>query len=136
MAQAQEGIKEQALAFKHYVERHKGVERAKASRWKAGEKANSSLDAKKKGEGVVFIQMGLHVIEHERFKCIGCGSCAAVKPEFWEMSQHDGKADLKDCKKLEGEIERRNVSAKDAEENRLAETVCPVNCIHVTGEGK
>lgn len=30
----------------------------------------------------------------ERPKCIGCGSCAALCPDFWEMAE-DGKSFLK-----------------------------------------
>ena len=61
-------------------------------------------------------------ITQERGKCIGCGACAAVCGEFWEM-RDDGKAGLKGGK---DEIE-----VKDAGCNKEAENVCPVNCIHV-----
>ena len=33
-------------------------------------------------------------IIHEREKCIGCGSCVALCPKFWEMEE-DGKSSLK-----------------------------------------
>lgn len=33
-------------------------------------------------------------IIHQREKCIGCGACAAVCPEFWSLAE-DGKAKLK-----------------------------------------
>ena len=38
-------------------------------------------------------------IIHEREKCIGCGACAAVCPEFWEM-KGDGKSHLKKSSKV------------------------------------
>lgn len=36
-------------------------------------------------------------IIHDRKICIGCGACAAVCPDFWEMAD-DGKSDLKGAK--------------------------------------
>ncbi len=63
----------------------------------------------------------------ERSKCISCGSCAAVCPQFFEMTE-DGKAHLKDSK-IVGENEELEVlesgCAKDAAE------VCPVQIIKI-----
>ena len=47
---------------------------------------------------------------HEREKCIGCGACAAVCPDFWEMSD-DGKSVLKGGKKAGSNFE---LTVKDA----------------------
>lgn len=33
-------------------------------------------------------------IIHYRNKCIGCGICYEMMPEFWRMSKKDGKATL------------------------------------------
>jgi len=63
-------------------------------------------------------------ILHERKKCIGCGACVALAPEFWRMSS-DNKATL-----LKNKIE----SKKDFDINKQAEMACPVNCIHVVEE--
>ena len=71
-------------------------------------------------------------IIHERPKCIACGSCAAVAPKFWEMSQKDGLADLKGCT-MNGENEERIIDDKDMPANREAAEVCPVQIIHVEG---
>ncbi len=63
--------------------------------------------------------------EHE--KCIGCGSCVSVCPEFWEMGD-DGKSHLKGSDK-KGEIyERETEDIGCCEE---AAEACPVTCIKV-----
>jgi len=66
-------------------------------------------------------------IIHEIEKCIGCGACAAVCPDFFEMNDK-GKAHLKNSKKV-GKNEERSLNnvgcAKDAE------NTCPVQAIHV-----
>lgn len=69
-------------------------------------------------------------IIHERPKCIACGSCAAVAPKYWEMSEKDGLADLKGCT-MNGENEERIVDEKEAAINKEAADVCPVQIIHV-----
>jgi len=64
----------------------------------------------------------------DRSKCIGCGSCAAVCPLYFEMVE-DGKSHLKNSQKNTDEIESVEISepgcAKDASE------VCPVQIIKV-----
>lgn len=73
------------------------------------------------------------IVIHERWKCIGCGACAAVAPEHWEMSE-DGYADLKGCtkeKKPEGTLEKKEIDEKDLPDNQNAADSCPVNCIHI-----
>lgn len=64
---------------------------------------------------------------HEREKCIGCGACAAVCPDFWEMGD-DGKSVLKGGKKVGKNFE---LTVKDAGCCKDAESTCPVQCIHV-----
>jgi ferredoxin len=64
---------------------------------------------------------------HQREKCIGCGACAAVCPDFWEMDE-DGKSTLKGAKKVGDDFE---LEVDDAECNKDAENTCPVQCIHV-----
>ncbi len=73
-------------------------------------------------------------IVHERWKCIGCGSCVAVDPDRWEMAD-DNFVDLKESKHhkvAEGVREERSVAKMD--KSKEAEEICPVNCIHVTNE--
>ena len=54
-------------------------------------------------------------IDHDRPNCIGCGACAAVAPEFWEMSAVDGKSDVKGSAREEdaGEIVRESLDITD-----------------------
>jgi len=44
-------------------------------------------------------------IIHEREKCVGCGFCASICPEHWEMSD-DGKSTLKGSKKVNDHYEK------------------------------
>lgn len=68
-------------------------------------------------------------IIQEREKCIGCGSCVALCPEYWEMAE-DGKAKPINSKNnpetgnLELEIEKIDCNQEAAE-------ICPVECIKI-----
>lgn len=66
-------------------------------------------------------------VTHEKEKCIGCGACVSLCPNFWEMGDN-GKSHLKGSKK-EGKNFALNV--KEAGCNEDAANTCPVNCIHV-----
>ena len=73
-------------------------------------------------------------IIHERWKCIGCGSCVAVDQDRWVMAD-DNFADLKESKHSqtpEGTLEERH--CEEMGKSKEAEEICPVNCIHVTEE--
>lgn len=61
------------------------------------------------------------VQEHE--KCIGCGSCVAICPKYWEIGD-DGKAKLINSQENELEVEK-------LECNQEAADACPVQCIKV-----
>ena len=67
------------------------------------------------------------VQEHEN--CIGCGSCVAVCPQFWEITD-DGKAAPRKGVKL-GEIFEFDVDATKGSCNKEAAEICPVQCIKV-----
>ncbi len=67
-------------------------------------------------------------IEHDKPNCIGCGACAAVAPEFWEME--GDKSHLKGSRPL-GEGEQRDIEDKDQKPNMEAAQSCPVNVIHL-----
>jgi ferredoxin len=64
---------------------------------------------------------------HNKSKCIGCGSCVAVCPDFFELAE-EGKAHLKksefDEKNQEESLE---VEKKGCFQD--AADVCPVQCI-------
>ena len=67
-------------------------------------------------------------IVHDREECIGCGSCAAACPKFWEMDP-DGKSKLIGSKGNALEI-----GEKDLKCNKEAAESCPVNVIHIKDE--
>jgi ferredoxin len=65
---------------------------------------------------------------HQREKCIGCGSCAALCPKYWEMSD-DGKSKLLNSRAgANGDYE---LEVGDLECNRNAAEACPVECIQI-----
>jgi len=66
-------------------------------------------------------------IIHEVEKCIGCGACAAVCPDFWEMGD-EGKSVLKGGKKVGKKFE---LTVKEAGCNEDAANTCPVQCITI-----
>jgi len=67
-------------------------------------------------------------IVQEREKCIGCGSCAALCPKFFEMAD-DGKAKLLNSEKnAEGNDELEVEKVECAQE---AADACPVQIIHI-----
>lgn len=64
----------------------------------------------------------------DRDVCIGCGSCQALCPKYWEMAD-DAKVNLLGYQKKENEryeLELDNIGC-----NQQAEEACPVQCIHV-----
>lgn len=77
-------------------------------------------------------------IEHVRPDCIACGACAAVTPDFWEMSPADGKSDIKGAERImngsEIIVEKLSIEEKDFQANKDAADACPVNVIHIFKE--
>lgn len=68
-------------------------------------------------------------ITQEREKCIGCGTCVAVCPDFWHMNE-DGKSDLKGAKDAgSGTFE---LEVNDASCNKEAASACPVQIIKIS----
>jgi len=68
-------------------------------------------------------------IIHEREKCIGCGSCVALCPKFWEMAE-DGKSSIKGAAKNSDGNYELEVSEMGC--NQDAVDSCPVQIIHVS----
>ena len=66
---------------------------------------------------------------HERELCIGCGSCVALCPKYWEMSE-DGKSKLLNAKedKTTGHFK---LETSDLGCNQEAADSCPVDCIKI-----
>lgn len=65
-------------------------------------------------------------IKIEREKCIGCGSCAALCPKYFEIID-DGKSHLKNA--VKADIEELEVIKPDCAESAVE--ACPAQCIHV-----
>ena len=63
--------------------------------------------------------------------CIGCGSCAAVCPDFWDMDYDKVKAILKGGKKNE-QTKEYELEISDIACNQEAVDVCPVQVIKIT----
>jgi len=73
------------------------------------------------------------LIEHKREECIGCGVCAAVALEFWEIAD-DGKATLKGGAEKKGKWERE--IEDHIEENKQAAEGCPILAICLKRNGE
>jgi ferredoxin len=65
-------------------------------------------------------------IKLEREKCIGCGSCAALCPKYFELTD-DGKSHIITANKQE--IEELEVEKIECAES--ASEACPAQCIHI-----
>lgn len=74
--------------------------------------------------------MPKYKIIHDRPNCIGCGACAAICEEFWEMDS-DGKSNIIKGKRLDDGSEELEIDEKDFEANKEAAESCPVNVIHL-----
>ncbi|MCD6550169.1 ferredoxin [bacterium] len=67
-------------------------------------------------------------IIHERSKCIGCGACANICPNYFEMKE-DGKSALKGGQEKEKEIYELEIEEAGCAKN--AADSCPVQCIRI-----
>ncbi|MBT4384645.1 ferredoxin [Candidatus Peregrinibacteria bacterium] len=74
-------------------------------------------------------------IKHDRPNCIGCTACANVAPDFWEMSDVDGKSDIIDGERKPDGCEVLDISEGDFKANMDAAEACPVNVIHLINIG-
>lgn len=67
---------------------------------------------------------------HEREKCIGCGSCVAICPEFWEMGE-DGKSFLKKSK-VNPATGKYELEIDEPACNKEAANSCPAQIISIS----
>ena len=74
--------------------------------------------------------MAKYKVVHFKKDCISCGACAAINPKFWEMDEQ-GLAHLKGSTEVDGHYELELDSEEDADSNKEAADVCPVNIIHI-----
>jgi ferredoxin len=64
----------------------------------------------------------------EREKCIGCGSCAAICPKYFELKE-DGKSSV-----IGGQRDEKGNDVLETEKIECAAAAaeaCPVECIHI-----
>ena len=76
--------------------------------------------------------MAKHKIEHQKELCIGCGACAAINPDDWEME--GDKSHLKGSEKEKGpngEQEFKVIEEAELSKNQEAADSCPVPCIFI-----
>ncbi len=66
-------------------------------------------------------------IIQERDKCIGCGTCVAVCPKYWELAE-DGKTKLINSK-INSQSGNHERTVEKVECNQDAADGCPVQCI-------
>lgn len=70
-------------------------------------------------------------IIHFKKDCIGCGACAAVAPDYWQMEE-DGLAHLKNSKQIDENRWELDIPTEEAKAiNQEAVDVCPVNVIKI-----
>jgi len=68
-------------------------------------------------------------IIQEHKKCIGCGSCAAICPKYWEMDSN-GKAKIIGSE-FNSKSENYELDIEEVGCNQNAADTCPVECIHI-----
>ena len=67
-------------------------------------------------------------IIQKKKECIGCGACAAVCPDFWEMDD-EGMAHLKGSTIVDENLEREINKEEERACSQEAVDVCPVGVI-------
>jgi len=65
----------------------------------------------------------------EREKCIGCGSCAALCPKYFEIV-NDGKSSIKKAKR-DSKTGNDELEINKTECTQEAADSCPVQAIHI-----
>ena len=69
-------------------------------------------------------------MQHNRPECIGCGACAVIAPEFWEMND-DEKSDIINAEHKPNGWQEKIIQEKDFDINLEAAESCPVEVIHL-----
>ncbi|MBS3162592.1 ferredoxin [Candidatus Woesearchaeota archaeon] len=67
--------------------------------------------------------MSHYHITHDRKACIGCGACASVCPENWEMIERNGE--------FKAKVKKQDINEDEYSSNSEAATICPVECIQI-----
>ena len=66
-------------------------------------------------------------------KCIGCGSCAAIAPDYFKMND-EMKSSLVHPDKTDAEVEEQVLNDQQAEEVKEAVESCPVEALELVKE--
>lgn len=66
----------------------------------------------------------------QRDKCIGCGSCQAVCPKYFELTE-DGKSHIKGSDKNDPKGTPEELEIKKIECAESAAEACPAQCIQI-----
>ncbi len=74
--------------------------------------------------------MKLLTIAHKKPECIGCGLCAEVAPNYWQMDEN-GEARLISVRHQSGPFHYGDGFPEDAQVLQEAETGCPVDIIRI-----
>ena len=69
-------------------------------------------------------------ISHKRVDCIGCGVCAELAPDYWNMAE-DGLASLNKITHRHSTLEFGEGLDMDKESLKETEDNCPVSIIKV-----
>lgn len=76
--------------------------------------------------------MKKYKIIFDRNLCIGAAQCVSISKRFWEIDEEDGKAVLKNGKKVGHEVFELEISEEFYKEALDSSEVCPVpGCIKV-----
>jgi len=67
-------------------------------------------------------------IKLEREKCIGCGSCSALCPKYFELKE-DGKSSIVGAQRDAAGSDKLEITKIECAE--AAAEACPVQCIHI-----
>lgn len=84
--------------------------------------------------------MGKFRVEVDRIACQGFGACVELCPQFFQLSDDDGKTDIQGAKKIteRDEIIKEVLEKDDLGCMKEAAEACPFNAIHIvnleTGE--
>ena len=65
-----------------------------------------------------------------REKCIGCGYCFDISPDYWELSSIDGKSNLLGST-LKKQTYIANIHDIEFENQKKVAEICPVKIIQV-----
>lgn len=74
--------------------------------------------------------MKFYRILHERYGCIGCGSCELEAPQTWELDSVDGLSNLKEGT-FNGRVFTREIDEMDLADNKRACESCPMSIIKI-----